>query len=54
MTDTWISANNEILIGILRRISVSANGSLIPITKEEFRVWLGAIRLEPKKEEQKD
>lgn len=47
----WISANNEILQRILWRISVSANGSPVPLTEEEFRVWLGAVRIEPKKEE---
>ncbi len=47
----WISRDSKILQRILWRISVSANGSLIPLTEEEFQVWLGAVRIEPKKEE---
>jgi hypothetical protein len=47
----WISTDNEILRRLLWIISISADNSLVPITEEEFRVWLGAVRIEPKKEE---
>ncbi len=47
----WISRDSEILQRVLWRISVSPNHSLVPLTEEEFRAWLGAVRIEPKKEE---
>lgn len=47
----WISRDSEILQRVLWRIAVSPNNSLVPLTEEEFQVWLGAVRIEPKKEE---
>jgi len=47
----WISRDSEILQRVLWRIAVSPNNSPVPLTEEEFRVWLGAVRIEPKKEE---